>query len=203
MESMAEERFKKLRPHLMQGVGASPSDVDLDHQKTIEILRNNKEVLKGYLGFARLFVSPEVKFKSNSVQLCLKFIPDSMANIKLERLDFDLGLLFSSQEFEVTLTDDLGQIFSLKPTVMLKNKTHLNMNFHQLAVEDCFDIPVSRAERFVNHRFVAFKARDQDKQLDTEYLRVFLTEHNVVTVRHSKIPAINQFKGRYRSARLE
>jgi len=77
------------------------------------------------------------------------------------------------------------------------------MNFHQLAVEDCFDIPVSRAERFENHRFVAFKARDQDKQLDTEYLRVFLTEHNVVTVRHSKIPAINQFKGRYRAARLE
>ena len=31
------------------------------------------------------------------------------------------------------------------------------MNFHQLAVEDCFDIPVSRAERFANHRFVALK----------------------------------------------
>ncbi|HJM44334.1 MAG TPA: magnesium transporter CorA family protein [Candidatus Poseidoniaceae archaeon] len=77
------------------------------------------------------------------------------------------------------------------------------MKFHSLAVEDCFDIPVSRAERFENHRFVAFKARDQDKKLDTEYLRVFLTEFNVVTVRHSKIPAINQFKGRYRSARLE
>ena len=35
-----------------------------------------------------------------------------------------------------------------------------NLNFHPLAVEDCFTDPVDRAEHYENHRFVVLKARD-------------------------------------------
>ena len=77
------------------------------------------------------------------------------------------------------------------------------MGFHPLAVEDCFVEQVSRAERFENHRFVVMRARELDEsELDTEFLRVFLTDDVVVTVRHSPMPAVEAFGGRYRSARL-
>ena len=78
-----------------------------------------------------------------------------------------------------------------------------NLNFHPLAVEDCFADPVDRAEHYENHRFVVLKARDADSELDTEYLLVFLTDNLLVTVRNTVLPSIELFRGRYRSIRRQ
>ena len=78
-----------------------------------------------------------------------------------------------------------------------------NLNFHPLAVEDCFTDPVDRAEHYENHRFVVLKARDADSELDTEYLLVFLTDNLLVTVRNTVLPSIELFRGRYRSIRRQ
>jgi magnesium transporter len=77
------------------------------------------------------------------------------------------------------------------------------LNFHPLAVEDCFADPVDRAEHYETHRFVVLKARDADSELDTEYLLVFLTDNLLVTVRNTVIPAVERFRGRYRSIRRQ
>ena len=78
-----------------------------------------------------------------------------------------------------------------------------DLNFHPLAVEDCFADPVDRAEHYETHRFVVLKARDADSELDTEYLLVFLTDNLLVTVRNTVIPAVERFRGRYRSIRRQ
>jgi len=77
------------------------------------------------------------------------------------------------------------------------------LNFHPLAVEDCFADPVDRAEHYETHRFVVLKARDADSELDTEYLLVFLTDNLLVTVRNTVIPAVERFRDRYRSIRRQ
>jgi len=77
------------------------------------------------------------------------------------------------------------------------------LNFHPLAVEDCFADPVDRAEHYETHRFVVLKARDTDSELDTEYLLVFLTDNLLVTVRNTVIPAVERFRDRYRSIRRQ
>jgi len=76
------------------------------------------------------------------------------------------------------------------------------MGFHPLAVEDCFSDPVVNAESFEDHKFIIARARDADSELDTEHFAVFLKDSLMVTVRHTKIPAIEAFRGRYRSHRL-
>ena len=78
-----------------------------------------------------------------------------------------------------------------------------DLNFHPLAVEDCFADPVDRAEHYETHCFVVLKARDADSELDTEYLLVFLTNNLLVTVRNTVIPAVELFRGRYRSIRRQ
>ena len=77
------------------------------------------------------------------------------------------------------------------------------LNFHPLAVEDCFADPVDRAEHYETHRFVVLKARDADSELDTEYLLVFLTDNLLVTVRNTVIPAVERFRDRYHSIRRQ
>jgi len=77
------------------------------------------------------------------------------------------------------------------------------LNFHPLAVEDCFADPVDRAEHYDSHRFVVLKARDADSELDTEYLLLFLTNNLLVTVRNTVIPAVERFRDRYRSIRRQ
>ncbi|MBO57892.1 MAG: hypothetical protein CMA77_02725 [Euryarchaeota archaeon] len=73
------------------------------------------------------------------------------------------------------------------------------MNFHHLAVDDCFEEPASRVFVYDTHKFTTFKARDADRELDTEYLRAFLRDGWLITVRHAHMPGIAEFRKRIKS----
>jgi magnesium transporter len=73
------------------------------------------------------------------------------------------------------------------------------MNFHHLAVDDCFEEPASRVFVYDVHKFTTFKARDADRELDTEYLRAFLKDGWLITVRHAHMPGIAEFRKRIKS----
>ncbi len=73
------------------------------------------------------------------------------------------------------------------------------MNFHHLAVDDCFEEPASRVFVYDGHKFTTFKARDADRELDTEYLRAFLKDGWLITVRHAHMPGIAEFRKRIKS----
>ena len=73
------------------------------------------------------------------------------------------------------------------------------MKFHHLAVDDCFEEPASRVFVYDTHKFTTFKARDADRELDTEYLRAFLKEGWLITVRHAHMPGIAEFRKRIKS----
>ena len=96
-----------------------------------------------------------------------------------------------------------GWLDILNPGEAEKKYMLEKLNFHPLAVEDCFADPVDRAEHYETHRFVVLKARDADSELDTEYLLVFLTDNLLVTVRNTVIPAVERFRDRYRSIRRQ
>ena len=96
-----------------------------------------------------------------------------------------------------------GWLDILNPDEAEKKFMLEELNFHPLAVEDCFADPVDRAEHYETHRFVVLKARDADSELDTEYLLVFLTDNLLVTVRNTVLPAVERFRDRYRSIRRQ
>lgn len=73
------------------------------------------------------------------------------------------------------------------------------MGFHHLAVDDCFEEPASRHYVYDNHKFTTFKARDADRELDTEYLRAFLIDDWLITVRHAHMPGIAEFRKRIKA----
>jgi magnesium transporter len=73
------------------------------------------------------------------------------------------------------------------------------MMFHHLAVDDCFEEPASRNFVYGDHKFTTFKARDADRELDTEYLRSFLHDGWLITVRHAHMPGIGEFRKRIKS----
>ena len=73
------------------------------------------------------------------------------------------------------------------------------LSFHHLAVDDCFEEPASRVFVYDTHKFATFKARDADRELDTEYLRAFLKDGWLITVRHAHMPGIAEFRKRIKS----
>ena len=80
----------------------------------------------------------------------------------------------------------------------------LTCGFHELAVEDCFTEPITRFYVYDNHKFVVLLARDKDRSdLGTEYLSVFVRDNHIVTVRHSEMPAIDEFERRLRTDRSQ
>ena len=47
------------------------------------------------------------------------------------------------------------------------------------------------------------RARDADKEIDTEFLCVFVTDELLVTVRHSAMPAVKNFGKRFGSKKIQ
>ena len=84
-----------------------------------------------------------------------------------------------------------------------ERKWLLAQGYHEMAVEDCFKEPVSKAYVYDTHRFVVVRARDADKEIDTEFLCVFVTDELLVTVRHSAMPAVNNFGKRFGSKKIQ
>ena len=84
-----------------------------------------------------------------------------------------------------------------------ERKWLLAQGYHEMAVEDCFKEPVSKAYVYDSHRFVVVRARDADKEIDTEFLCVFVTDDLLVTVRHSAMPAVKNFGRRFGSKKIQ
>ena len=84
-----------------------------------------------------------------------------------------------------------------------ERKWLLAQGYHEMAVEDCFKEPVPKAYVYDTHRFVIVRARDADKEIDTEFLCVFVTDDLLVTVRHSAMPSVNNFAKRFGSRKIQ
>ena len=84
-----------------------------------------------------------------------------------------------------------------------ERKWLLAQGYHEMAVEDCFKEPVTKAYVYDTHRFVVVRARDADKEIDTEFLCVFVTDELLVTVRHSAMPAVKNFGKRFGSKKIQ
>ena len=79
----------------------------------------------------------------------------------------------------------------------------LSRDYNEMAVEDCFKEPVPKAYVYDTHRFVVVRPRDADRDIDTEFLRVFVTDDLLVTVRHSAMPAVKNFSRRFGSRKIQ
>jgi magnesium transporter len=84
-----------------------------------------------------------------------------------------------------------------------ERKWLLGQGFHEMAVEDCFKEPVPKAYVYDSHRFVVVRSRDADSELDTEFLCIFVTDHQLVTVRHSEMPSVRNFARRFGSKKVQ
>ena len=76
----------------------------------------------------------------------------------------------------------------------------LELGIDELAVEDCFGDAANTVQRFDGHNLIVIKARDADNRLDTEPIVILEVNDLMITVRHTKIPAINAFANRFKRA---
>ena len=85
----------------------------------------------------------------------------------------------------------------VNPDEEIRNFLLDDCGFDELAVEDTSGHTANTVQKFDNHRFVVIQARDDDKnRLDTEPVAIFLQENLMITVRHTKIPALKVFPKR-------
>ncbi|MDP6869513.1 MAG: magnesium transporter CorA family protein [Candidatus Poseidoniaceae archaeon] len=70
----------------------------------------------------------------------------------------------------------------------------------ELAIEDIFGHASNTVQRFENHRFIVLRARDADNRLDTEPVAIILRDNLIITVRGTRIPALDVFSRRMKSA---
>ena len=92
----------------------------------------------------------------------------------------------------------------VNPDEEIRNFLLDDCGFDELAVEDTSGHTANTVQKFDNHRFVVIQARDDDKnRLDTEPVAIFLQENLMITVRHTKIPALKVFSKRLLRADTE
>jgi len=92
----------------------------------------------------------------------------------------------------------------VNPDEEIRNFLLDDCGFDELAVEDTTGHTANTVQKFDNHRFVVIQARDDDKnRLDTEPVAIFLQNKLMITVRHTKIPALKVFSKRLLHANEE
>ncbi len=79
----------------------------------------------------------------------------------------------------------------------------LDLGIDELAVEDCFGDAANTVQSFKGHNLIIVKARDADGRLDTEPVVILELKNLMITVRHTKIPAIKSFSSRFKRANPE
>ena len=99
--------------------------------------------------------------------------------------------------------EGLSWLDILKPDKEVKKFLLETMDFSELAVEDVFGPADTTAQKFNNHRFLVVNARDADNRLDTEPVAIFIKQKLIITVRHTRIPALKAFSKRFRKAGSE
>ena len=96
--------------------------------------------------------------------------------------------------------EGLAWLDILKPGEDVKRFLLETMDFAELAVEDVFGPADTTAQKFNNHRFLVVNARDADNRLDTEPVAIFIQQKLIITVRHTRIPALKAFSKRFKKA---
>lgn len=99
--------------------------------------------------------------------------------------------------------EGLAWLDILKPNKKVRKFLLETMDFAELAVEDVFGPADTTAQKFNNHRFLVVNARDADNRLDTEPVAIFIKQKLIITVRHTRIPALKGFSRRFRKADSE
>jgi magnesium transporter len=87
----------------------------------------------------------------------------------------------------------------LKPDEEVKQWLE-NIGIDELAVEDIFGHASDTVQRFHGHRFIVVRARDADNRLDTEPVAIILRGDLMITVRGTRIPALDVFSRRLKTA---
>lgn len=76
----------------------------------------------------------------------------------------------------------------------------LEMGFSEQAVEDTEGHTSNTVQKAEGHRFIVVRARDADSRLDTEPIIILIKGQLIITVRHTKLPALRFFKRRFKRA---
>ena len=108
--------------------------------------------------------------------------------------EFTLGGLEDSVEGKGTAWLDI-----LKPDDEIKEWLE-GIGIDELAIEDIFGHASDTVQRFDGHRFVVVRARDADNRLDTEPIAIILRDNMMITVRGTRIPALDVFSRRLKTA---
>ena len=87
----------------------------------------------------------------------------------------------------------------LKPDEEIKEWLQ-SLGVDELAVEDIFGHASDTVQRFDQHRFIVVRARDADNRLDTEPVAIILHGDLMITVRGTRIPALDVFSRRLKTA---
>ena len=134
MVARSEELFQKIRPFLLRGVDAIPWQTDLAHRTTSETLKNNQTLLKGALGFTRVFVTPELILEDNIPGASIRFVPDSLAKVSLDKVVFKFNdpLNFNMDQTLFSLIDGNGKEVEINPVSQTINQKEFKVTFKNL-----------------------------------------------------------------------
>jgi magnesium transporter len=127
-----------------------------------------------------------------------EFFLQTAASGKISTEDMSLDEVLNSIQGE-----GLAWLDILKPDKNVRKFLLETMDFAELAVEDVFGPANTTAQKFNNHRFLVVNARDADNRLDTEPVAIFIKEKLIITVRHTRIPALKAFSRRFRKSDSE
>jgi magnesium transporter len=125
-----------------------------------------------------------------------------MAELRLQTTD---GGVIASSEFTLDGLDEVVKgkgtawLDILKPDDEVKSWLE-SIGIDELAIEDIFGHASDTVQRFQDHRFIVVRARDADNRLDTEPVAIILRENLMITVRGTRIPALDVFRRRLKTA---
>ena len=107
---------------------------------------------------------------------------------------------FTLGELEEVVKDKgIAWLDILKPDEEVKEFLE-TIEIDELAIEDIFGHASDTVQRFKGHRFVVVRARDADNRLDTEPVAIILRDNMLITVRGTRIPALDAFNRRFKMA---
>ena len=127
-----------------------------------------------------------------------EFLLQTAASGKIPTENLDLN-----EVLDFIQGEGLAWLDILKPNKKVRKFLLETMDFAELAVEDVFGPADTTAQKFNNHRFLVVNARDADNRLDTEPVAIFIKQKLIITVRHTRIPALKAFSRRFRKADSE
>lgn len=143
MASRSAAYAKQIRDSLLVGVESMDSDaLDQWQQETAQILAENRKGLHFRLGYARVFVSPEIEGDSQT-QFTLRVIPDSYTSILFDELRFKTSALLpielSSQSVKISIEAPDGSIQEREVSLAVIDEQTLVMKFKDLKMWTALD----------------------------------------------------------------